>query len=99
MKKVQFFLRFANFYRRFIESYFKIVAFLHELIKSAKKEERRSSFALTDIAKDAFDALKVKFTSASLLAHFNLNKRIRIESDASDVAVTIIISQLMNDEL
>ena len=74
MKKVQFFLRFANFYCRFIENYFKIAALLHELIKSVKKEEQRSSFVLIDTAKNAFDTLKAKFMSALLLTHFNLNK-------------------------
>ena len=92
VKKVQFFLRFANFYHRFIKSYFKIAAFLHELIKSTKKEEWKSFFALTDTAKNTFDTFKVKFTSALLLTHFNLNKQIHIKSDTSDVIVTVIIS-------
>ena len=99
VKKVQFFLKFANFYCRFIKSYFKIAALLHELIKSAKKEEWKSSFTLIDTAKNTFDTFKVKFTSALLLAHFNFNKQIHIELDTSDVVVIIIISQLMNDEL
>ena len=98
VKKVQFFLRFVNFYHRFIKNYFKIVILLHELIKSMKKEEQKSFFVLIDTAKDTFDALKAKFTSASLLAHFNFDKWICIESDTSDTAVTVIISQLMNDE-
>ena len=99
VKKVQFFLRFVNFYCRFIKNYFKIIAFLHELIKSVKKKEWKSSFALIDITKDTFDTLKIKFTSALLLTHFNLNKWIHIESDALNVAVMIIILQLMNNEL
>ena len=99
VKKIQFFLKFANFYCRFIESYFKIAALLHELIKSVKKEEWKSFFALIDTTKDAFDAFKVKFISALLLAHFNFNKWICIELNALNAAVTIIILQLMNDEL
>ena len=98
VKKVQFFLRFANFYHRFIKNYFKIVTFLHELIKNAKKEEWKSSFMLIDIAKDTFDTFKVKIMSASLLTHFNFNKWIHIKSDTSDVIMIIIISQLMNNE-
>ena len=53
---------------------------------------------LTDITKDTFNALKIKFMSALLLAHFNFDKQICIKSDASNAAVTIIISQLINDE-
>ena len=99
VKKVQFFLRFANFYCKFIKNYFKIVTLLHELIKSVKKEEWKSSFALIDIIKNTFNTLKAKFMSALLLTHFNFDKQIYIESNISDAAVTIIISQLMNNEL
>ena len=74
VKKVQFFLRFVNFYHRFIRDYFKIAALLHELIKNVKKEEWRSFFVLIDTAKDTFDTLKAKFTSALLLTHFNSDK-------------------------
>ena len=99
MKKVQFFLKFANFYCRFIRNYFKIAALLHELIKSIKKKEQKLSFMLINIAKNAFNAFKIKFTSALLLIYFNFNKWICIELDTSDVTVMIIISQLINDEL
>ena len=92
VKKVQFFLKFANFYCRFIENYFKIVTLLHELIKSAKKEEWRLFFTLIDTAKDTFDTFKTKFMSALLLTHFNFDKWIHIKSDISDAAVIIIIS-------
>ena len=57
-----------------------------------KKEEWKSFFALTDIIKDTFDTLKAKFMSVLLLIHFNFNKQIHIESDASNVTVIIIIS-------
>ena len=97
MKKVQFFLKFANFYCRFIKDYFKIVVLLHELIKDMKKKWK-SFFALINIAKDAFNALKVKFINTLLFIHFNFNKQIHIELDASNIAITIIISQLMNNE-
>ena len=92
VKKVQFFLKFVNFYHKFIKNYFKIAAFLHELIKSTKKEKWKSFFALINTAKNAFDALKVKFISALLLTHFNFNKWIHIKSDVLDVIITIIIS-------
>ena len=74
VKKVQFFLKFVNFYCRFIKNYFKIVTLLHELIKSVKKKEQKSFFVLINIAKNAFNALKAKFISALLLAHFNFDK-------------------------
>ena len=54
---------------------------------------------LTDITKDTFDTLKIKFINVSLLAHFNFNKQIHIESDALNTVVIIIILQLINNEL
>ena len=63
-----------NFYCKFIKSYFKIAALLHELIKNIKKEEQKLFFTLINIIKDTFDAFKVKFTNASLFIHFNFNK-------------------------
>ena len=36
-KKVQLFLRFANFYRKFIEKYLKIATSLTEMIKKNQK--------------------------------------------------------------
>ena len=39
IKKVQFFLGFANFYRKFIEKYLKITSPLTELIRKDQKFE------------------------------------------------------------
>ena len=91
MKKVQFFLKFANFYYKFIKNYFKIAALLHELIKNVKKEKQRSSFILINIIKNTFNTFKIKFISVSLLAHFNFNKQIYIKLNTSDVTMIIII--------
>lgn len=91
-------MKFANLYRRFIEDYFHIIASLHDLIKSDKKKEQRSQFALNNKTKRAFNALKVKFIAVSLLAHFNSDKCINIESNVFDVAVVAILSQLQKND-
>jgi hypothetical protein len=80
------FLDFANFYRRFIEEYFRIMAPILEIIKShsIKKKSRDKNvepFQLTLAAKDAFEALKSKFLSAPVLAHFDPARRTRLEVD------------------
>ena len=92
MKKVQFFLKFANFYHRFIENYFKIAALLHKLIKNVKKKKWKLSFTLINIVKNTFNAFKAKFINALLFTHFNFNKQICIKSNALNVTVIIIIS-------
>ena len=47
--------------------------------------------------KGAFAKLKKAFTEASILRHFNLKKRIVIETDASGFIISRIISQLQED--
>jgi len=42
--KVQVFLKFANFYRRFIKAYLQIVSSLTGLIKDSKNEKKIESF-------------------------------------------------------
>ena len=57
IKKVQFFLGFTNFYRKFIEKYLKIASPLTELIRKDQK------FKWSPEAQKAFNELKKRFTS------------------------------------
>ncbi|KAH0606111.1 uncharacterized protein H6S33_003772, partial [Morchella sextelata] len=84
---VQVFLGFANFYRRFILGYSKIVAPLTALTKKNVK------FEWTDEREEAFQTLKKMFTTAPILAHFDPNRKIVIETDASDYVSAAILSQ------
>ena len=46
----------------------------------------------------AFEALKHTFTTAPILAHFNPDNPIVVETDASDYAIAAIISQISPDD-
>ena len=46
----------------------------------------------------AFEALKHAFTTAPILAHFNPDNPIVVETDASDYAIAAIISQISHDD-
>ena len=87
LTEVQSFLGFANFYRRFIRDYSKIARPLTELTKKSDK------WAWNDEAEAAFKELKYRFTSAPILAHFEVEKPVIIETDASDFAIGAIRSQ------
>ena len=87
IKEVQFFLGFANFYRKFIEKYSKITSPLMELIRKDQK------FKWSPEAQKAFDKLKKRFTSQLILVSFNSEKSITLETDASDRAIEACISQ------
>ncbi len=85
--EVQFFLEFANFYRRFIERYFRIVSSLTNLTK------KNISFVWTEKAEEAFEKLKKLFISQSVLIMFESEKSITLEMNASDEAIKTCISQ------
>lgn len=88
VKEIQLFLGFANFYRRFIEEYSGIVIPLTHLTC------KDTPFLWTRMCEEAFLKLKEAFAGALMLAHFNPNFPIIVEMDASDYAVSGIISQI-----
>ncbi|ERF69956.1 hypothetical protein EPUS_08767 [Endocarpon pusillum Z07020] len=87
VKEIQSFLGFANFYRRFIEGYSKITA---PLTSMTKKDQ---PFHWGIEAESSFQELKRRFTSAPILATFDPERQIVLETDASDYAIGMCISQ------
>ena len=100
IRVIQIFLGFANFYRRFIQGFSKIAAPLTSMLKTTAGTPPRaadnSSF-LTSEAKLAFLRLRQAFTEAPILHHFDPERYIRIETDASGYAIGGILSQLTPD--
>lgn len=84
---VQSFLGFANFYRRFIEGYSDIILPLTQLT------HQNTRFAWNTDCEDAFNFLKQSFTTAPILGIFDHQRRIIVETDASDFALAAILSQ------
>src|SRR5277367_635289 len=62
---VRVFLSLANFYRRFIKNFNKMATPLTALLKKNRR------FRWTQEAQSSFDELKVAFTTAPILRHFN----------------------------
>jgi hypothetical protein len=87
VKEVQSFLGFANYYRRFIKDYSKIAAPLTELTHKDRE------FNWTPKAQEAMDGLKRVFTTSPVLASFQPDKEIRVETDSSDYAIGAVLSQ------
>lgn len=95
---IQQFLGFANFYRRFIESYSKITRPLTDLVQGPDAQQkgrnkRKQDFELTESAREAFKEVKARFLRAPMLAHFDPSLQSMIESDASGYAYGGICSQ------
>ena len=92
-RDVQVFLGFANFYRRFIEKYSTIAAPLTDLLKGSKEGRKSGPLEWKPEADEAFNRLRNAFTTAPLLAHFQPEQKIRVETDASGYGIAGIMSQ------
>ena len=86
VKDIQAFLGFANFYRRFIQGYSNIVVPLMCLT------HKGVPWSFSDDCQKSFLCLKEVFTSALVLVHWIPDALITIKTDASNYAVTAILS-------
>ena len=96
VKQIQFFLGFTNFYRQFIHHYANLALPLNSLTTKKYKE---TFMGLTDTAKQAFKELKLAFTTAPVLQHFNPTLPSTLITDASDFTFTSILLQPDNKNL
>jgi hypothetical protein len=87
VKKLQAFLGFCNFYRRFISDFSRIFKPFYRLTASFEWE-------WTQEHQQAFEALKAALTSASVLAHFQEDRPTKLETDASNGVISGALSQL-----
>uniref|UniRef100_A0A3P9IMG0 Gypsy retrotransposon integrase-like protein 1 n=1 Tax=Oryzias latipes TaxID=8090 RepID=A0A3P9IMG0_ORYLA len=86
-KKLQQFLGFSNFYRRFIRDYSTIAAPLTRLTSTNRP------FVWDSAADAAFKRLKTLFVSAPILIQPDVTKQFIVEVDASDSGVGAVLSQ------
>jgi hypothetical protein len=96
--ELQTFLGFVNFYRRFIEGYSHIARPLIDMLKGSKDGKKFGPWRWDPAAETAFSWLKEAFTKAPILAHFDPQRRIRVETDASKFAIAAILKQLQKDD-
>jgi len=78
IKEVQKFLGLANYYKRFIKDFAKIAALLHMLVRKKQKWKWEKK------QEEVFEKLKVVFTTESILAIPDIDRKMRVEVDASD---------------
>lgn len=86
-KQLQSFLGFTNFYRRFINAYARLTRPLTALLC------KNANWNWSKQVDEAFQTLKAAFTSAPLLAHADPSRPFFLETDASDFAISGILSQ------
>lgn len=86
-KEVQSFLRFTNFYRRFIANFSHMARPLFDLTAKDVKWGWGSTEQI------AFDSLKNAITSTPILVSPDDNRPFRVEADSSDFATGAVLSQ------
>ena len=92
-KKVQVFLNFVNFYKRFIYRYFIIAASFTDLLKSNKKSKKSGFYHSGEETKQTFQQLRNIFSFAFFFIHFDFEKKIKMKMNASNFVVIDILSQ------
>jgi hypothetical protein len=92
LKDVQAFLRFVNFYRRFIKNFSKIAK---SLIRLTRKDQ---SFYWFENCQIAFEQMKKQIIEALVLSYFSLELETFLESDSFDYVSIEMLSQKENDD-
>jgi len=85
VKDVQKFLRLANYYKRFVK----------ELYEMMRKENK---WSWGEKQQKAFEELKERFTTEPVLVIPDLDKKMRVEADASDFVMGGVLSMKYEDE-
>ena len=92
VKDMQKFLGLANYYRWFVKDFAKIARLLHEMTRKENK------WSWGERQQKAFKELKKRFTTEPVLITLDLDKKIRVEADASDFATGGVLSMKCEDE-
>ena len=90
-QEVQRFLGLANYYHRFIKDFATMAKPLHRLT------EKGVTFTWTLECEQAFNFLKTQLTSAPILALPNWSRPFILDTDASDMGIGAVLSQLQQD--
>jgi len=87
IKGIQSFLGFATFYRRFIQDYSRITTPLTRLTR------KEVDWEWGDEQQTAFETLKTAMVTEPILQHFDPERPVTIETQASDYAIGAICAQ------
>ena len=91
IKEIQWFLGFANFYRRFIKNYSKIARPLHDLTGN-------KIWNWTEAQDKAMEELQKSICNEPVLRIPIPGAPFRIEADSSDFANGAVLSQLIDNK-
>ena len=93
LKNIQVFLGFANFYRRFIDNYSDLILSLTYLT------HKNTNWNWNIKCDSVFKLLKATFTTTLVLAHWDPELPLVLETDTSDHTVAVIWSTHIKEDL
>ncbi len=93
LKEIQSFVKFVNFYHRFIKNFLKLVKSFTQLTR------KNTSFVWNEICVQAFDNLKKQVSSISVLRHFDLKWQAILKIDALNYVKDEILSQYDDEKV
>ena len=106
VKKIQSFFEFVNFYRKFIEEFFKKVKCLTKLIKkkqyvskSKKRRVKYKNFHWTTECRKIFENMKQVFTSAFVFVHYDSVREIWMKTNALNFVIFEVLFQMHDNVL
>ena len=88
VSEIRSFLGFASYYRRFVPNFSTIAAPLHRLSR------KHAVFSWSDQCAGAFNELRAQLMSPPILAYPDTQKQFILDTDASDVGMGAVLSQL-----
>jgi len=88
IKEVKIFIGFSNLYWRFIKDFSKVCKPITEALKGNRKDFRQGR-----VQDEAFEELKKRFTTASILSHVYAFRKTVVETNAGDFALACVLSQ------
>ena len=94
IESYKYFLKFVNYYRRFIHQYFKLIAFFIDLLKNNEKSKKFEFFIWKKKSKQTFRKFCDKFTLIFIFYYFDLIKKIKLKIDVSNFEIANIFNQI-----
>ena len=98
-KNIQIFLKFVNFYRRFIHRYSQIIIFLINFFKNMQADVKKKFFVMNFNVIATFNFFREIFQKISILIYFNFIFLFRLKTNASNFEIFEILSQLQFDDV
>ena len=93
---VRSFLGFTNYYRKFLYLYSQIARPLNDLILGENAKKKSFPVKWGPEQQNAFDKLKGLCSQAPILAYADYKKLFRVYTDASEIGLGVVISQVQD---